>query len=238
MISSVLKNLNSKSNFHKFFKKIDKSNGLLSNVILEIKSDKNNLWLVSDLGVQVFNVKNNSLHVKLNNKNTNIGGVKNIIIKDSTLLFATQEAFFEMSKKSERKQYSPKEIYIKSVAINERDTLVSSSYNLPYFKNRIKFNFHINGYFPDEELQFQYRLNGLNENWIPIEKNTRFENFNSLPSGTYTFEIRCKTLSDEKFVSTKTTFKINRPFWLTWWFITLMTLSAFGIIILFYRNKF
>ncbi|SHI39264.1 sensor histidine kinase [Flavobacterium terrae] len=221
----------------KFFKKIDLKNGLLSHVVLQLQSDAENLWILTDLGVQVYNTKNNLAQVKLNNKNTNIGGVKNIIIKESSLLFATQDAFFEMSKKSERKEYSPREIYIKSVTINERDTLVSSSYDLPYHKNRIKSNFHVNGYFPEEELQFQYRLNGLNENWISIEKNTRFVNFNSLPSGSYTFEIRCKTLSDEKFVSTKITFKINRPFWATWWFITLMALSAIGIIILFYRNK-
>ena len=221
----------------KFLKKIDLKNGLLSNVVLQLESDEKNLWILTDLGVQVYNTINNSLQVKLNNKNTNIGGVKNIIIKETSLLFATQDAFFEMSKKSVRKEYSPKEIYIKSVVINERDTLVSSSYNLPYHKNRIKFNFHVNGYFPDEELQFEYRLYGLNENWISIEKNTRFVNFNSLPPGSYTFEIRCKTLSDENFVSTKITFKINRPFWLTWWFITLTALSVFGIIILFYRNK-
>lgn len=222
---------------NQFFKKIDLNNGLLSNVVLQLQSDAKNLWILTDLGVQVYNTENNSLKVKLNNKNTNIGGVKNIIIKENSLLFATQDAFFEMNKKSERKEYSPKEIYIKSVTINERDTVVLTNYNLPYHKNRINFNFHVNGYFPAEELQFQYRLNGLNDNWIPLEKNTRFVNFNSLPSGSYTFEIRCKTLSDEKFVSTKITFKINRPFWLTWWFITLMALTAFGIIILFYRNK-
>jgi len=221
----------------KFFKKIDLKNGLLSHVVLQLQSDAENLWILTDLGVQVYNTENNLTQVKLSNKNTNIGGVKNIIIKEASLLFATQDAFFEMSKKSERKEYSPREIYIKSVTINERDTLVLSSYDLPYHKNRIKFNFHVNGYFPAEELLFEYRLNGLNDNWISIEKNTQFVNFNSLPSGSYTFEIRCKTLSDEKFVSTKITFKINRPFWATWWFITLMALSAIGIIILFYRNK-
>ena len=220
-----------------FFKKIDFKNGLLSDVVLQLQSDEKNLWILTDLGVQVYNTQNNSLLVKLSNKNTSIGSVKNIIIKDASLLFATQNAFFEMSKKSKRKQYSPREIYIKSVTINERDTLVLSNYNLPYFKNRIKLNFHVNGYFPEEELQFQYCLKGLNDKWIPIEKNTRFVNFNSLPSGSYTFEIRCKTLSDERFVSTKINFKINRPFWFTWWFITLMILSVFSIIILFYRNK-
>lgn len=220
-----------------FFKTINLKGGLLSDVVLQLKSDGKNLWILTDLGVQVYNTEKRLLLVKLNNKNTTVGSVKNIIIKDASLLFATQEAFFEMSKKSKRKQYSSKEIYIKSVSINEKDTIVSANYNLPYFKNRIKFNFHVNGYFPDEELQFQYRLNGLNDKWISIEKNTRFVNFNSLPSGSYTFEIRCKTLSNERFVSTKIAFKINRPFWSTWWFITLMTLSAFGIIILFYRNK-
>lgn len=220
-----------------FFKKIDLNNGLLSNVVLQLQSDEKNLWILTDLGVQVYNTENKSLSVKLNNKNTSMGSVKNIIIKDSSLLFSTQDAFFEMRKKSKRKQYSPKEIYIKSVTINERDTLVLNNYNLPYFKNRIRFNFHVNGYFPNEELQSQYCLKGLNDKWITIEKNTQFVNFNSLPSGSYTFEIRCKTLSNEGFVSTKIAFKINRPFWFSWWFITLIALSAFSIIILFYRNK-
>lgn len=220
-----------------FFQKIDQNKGLLSNVILQAQSDGNNLLLVTDLGVQVYNTEDNSLQVKLNNKNTSIGGVKNVIVKDSCLLFATQYSFFEMSKKSDKKRYSPKELYIKSIAINEKDTILSNHYNLPHHKNRIQINFHVNGYFPAEELQFEYRLIGLNNKWIPIEKNTRFINFNGLSSGSYVFEIRCKTISDNNYVSKKITFKINLPFWKTWWFISLVALSIFGILIIFYRNK-
>ena len=220
-----------------FFTKLDISNGLLSNTIQQLKSDGYDLWIITDLGVQLYNSAAKTLHSSLINKNNPLGNIKDIIIKKTNVLFATQASFFEMDKKGKNKIYVPKAIYIKSFTINENDTLVTSDYVLPYHQNRIKFTFHVNGYYPTEELHFEYQLLGLNSKWIPIEKNTNFINFNSLPSGAYAFQIRCKSANNTNYVSTKLSFKINQPYWKKWWFIMALLAVSFGLVILFYKNK-
>ena len=221
----------------KFIHKIDTSNGLKSVVIQELKSDKNTIWVVTDKGIQLFDSPSKKFKPSLLNDAANMGNAKGLIVNDENILFVSQEAILEIEKNIQPKTYYPNEIYFKSVTINEKETLVQENYNLPYDSNRIKISFHTNGYFPDEELQYEYRLLGLNDQWIPIEKNINFIHFNSLPSNSYIFEIRAKNGNHKYFMSKKISFQINLPYWKRWWFVLLIFLFVFGIIIVFYKNK-
>ncbi|WP_290799953.1 sensor histidine kinase [Flavobacterium sp.] len=221
----------------KFIHKIDTSNGLKSVVIQELKSDKNAIWIVTDKGIQLFDAVSKKFKPSLLNDAANMGNAKGLIVNDQNILLVSQEAILEIEKNIQPKTYYPNEIYFKSLTINEKETLVQENYNLPYDSNRIKISFHTNGYFPDEELQYEYRLLGLNDQWIPIEKNINFINFNSLPSNSYVFEIRAKNGNHKYFMSKKISFQINLPYWKRWWFVLLVFLFIFGIIIVFYRNK-
>lgn len=220
----------------KFLQSINQSNGLSSNVIQHIKNDGNELWIVTDKGVQIYNTLKNQFKPYLFNQNL-IGNVKDLIINKNKILLATQEDLFSIQKNKKQHLQIPNKIYIQAVSINEKDTIVAQKYSLPYHKNRIKFSFHINGYYPKGELRYEYRLKGLDNNWILLDDNVNFVNFNSLPSGDYVFQIRAKSSTNSRYVSTQVAVQINLPYWKTWWFITALILAAFGIIILFYRNK-
>lgn len=222
---------------NKFVKKIDLKNGLKSLIIQEIKADKNDVWIVTDKGIQVFSSYSNRFKPSLLNTKTPIGNTKGLIINDKNILLISQEGVFEIEKHTKQKAYFPKEIYYKTIIINEKDTLVLNNYNLSYDKNRIKISFHTNGYFPEDELQFEYRMVGLSDQWVPIEKNVNIVNFTSLPAKTYIFEIKAKNSNQKSFLSQKIQFHINTPYWKKWWFIASLILVAFGLMILFYRNK-
>ncbi|TGD58409.1 sensor histidine kinase [Flavobacterium humi] len=222
---------------NRFVQNFDSTRGLKSNIIQEIKSDGNGLWIVTDKGVQLLNTNTNTFRSSsINNVNPAVT-VKSIITNPKTILFATQEDILEIDKTLPPKEYRLKDIYIKSITINEKDTLVQENYSLPYNKNRIKFTFHTNGFYPKDELRFEYRLLGLNQDWVPLDKNVDFVNFNSLPSRDYVFEIRARSNSKSGYVTAKTSFKIHQPYWKTWWFISGLILISFGLTILFYRNK-
>ena len=222
---------------NKFIKKLDITNGLKSKIIQEIKCDGADLWIVTDKGIQIFDSNTNQFRPSLINNTTGIGNVKGLLINDESMLFVSQEAIFEIDKKISLKSYHPKNIYIKSIVINEKDTLVQENYSLPYDKNRIKITYHVNGYYPEDELLFEYRLLGLNEEWISLDRNLSFVDFTSLPSKEYVFEIRAKNSSGTQYVSEKIAFQINQPYWKKWWFISSIGAVAFALIIFFYRNK-
>lgn len=222
---------------NKYIKKIDTKTGLKSEIIQDIKSDGNNLWIVTDVGLQSYNTITNKFIPTLISNNLNVGNINGLIVNNDNIFFSNQKDFFVMDKNSKLKTYKPNEILIQSIKINEKDTLIKPIYSLPYDKNRITINFHINGYYPDEELLYEYRLIGQNENWIPIEPNTKSISFNGLSSNKYTLEIRVKVLNTEQYIYKKIIFDINQPFWKKWWFILTLLLFAFGIIVLFYKNK-
>lgn len=222
---------------NKFQEKLDINNGLKSKIVLQISGDGSNLWIVTDKGIQVYDTHKKQFIPTLISNSANLGNIKGLIVNEQNILFATQQDFFVMDKNSRPKVYSPKEILIQSVTINEKDTVVKPFYSLPYDKNRIKINFHTNGYYPEGEISFQYRLLGLNENWIATDNKINSIYFNSLPPKDYVLEIRTKSNNNKGYIYKKTIFQIQPPFWKKWWFIVLVLFSAFGIIILFYKNK-
>uniref|UniRef100_UPI004048CA0C sensor histidine kinase n=1 Tax=Flavobacterium sp. TaxID=239 RepID=UPI004048CA0C len=221
---------------NKFVHKLDLTNGLKSNIIQEIKSDSNDSWIVTDKGIQIFD-SNSNVFKSSSINNSSIGNIKGVIVDDKSILLASQESVFVIDKNIVPKSYRSKEVYIKTITINEKDTIVQANYTLPYDKNRIKITFHVNGYYPEDELLFEYRLLGLSDEWILLDRNLNFVNFTSLPSKEYIFEIRTKSSDGIEYVSEKIVFQINQPYWKKWWFVLSVVLVAFGLIILFYRNK-
>ncbi|VXB20759.1 conserved hypothetical protein [Flavobacterium sp. 9AF] len=222
---------------NKIVKIINQKKGLKSNIIQKIESDEDDLWIVTDKGIQIYNSKKqkvNPNHINSSNLGKNI---KDIIINKRNAFLISPQDIFEIEKDILFKKYYPKEISITSVSINEKDTLVQNTYDLPYDKNRIKFTFHTNGYFPDDELHFSYRLQGLSDEWIPIDSKVDFVSFTSLPSKSYVFEVRAQNSNQKQFFSKKILFQINLPYWKKWWFVLSIFLLLFGLIIIFYKNK-
>ena len=68
-------------------------------------------------------------------------------------------------------------------------------------------------------------LEGLDDSWNYVDADHRIANYINLPAGEYSFHVM-GTNSDGLWNKHGTSIKliIRPPFWLTWWFITLMTL--------------
>lgn len=222
---------------HKLVATIDKAQGLHSNVIQRIETDGDDLWIITDKGIQKYN----SISKKMNSNPINTShiekNIKNIIINPKSILFISSQNIYEIDKAIQTKKYHPNNIILSSISINEKDTILQERYNLPYHKNRIQFTFHTNGYYPERELQFYYKLEGFSNEWIPVDSKTDKVSFASLPPKSYIFQIKAETSSKNPFFSNKIHFQIQHPFWKRWWFLLLVFLSLFGVIVLFYRNK-
>lgn len=74
-----------------------------------------------------------------------------------------------------------------------------------------------------EKLKYQYRLGDENAEWITT--NERTLNFANLSAGNYQFAVRATTSDGLTSPNPATfSFKILRPIYLRWWFLTLATL--------------
>ena len=95
--------------------------------------------------------------------------------------------------------------------------------NLHEHDKSFSIEFSALNYDTPSSITYQYRLKGFNDKWTNVSANRRFATYTNLPSGTYTFQVRCASGSKE-FSNNITEIEVHVSpyFYKTWWFIILM----------------
>lgn len=91
---------------------------------------------------------------------------------------------------------------------------------LPYDRNFVTFDFASLDYARPEKNEFEYKMEGLDNDWIDAGSR-RYATYTSLNPGTYTFHVKGSNndgVWNENGAMIK--IQITPPFWKTWWFIT------------------
>ncbi|MBC7861989.1 MAG: SpoIIE family protein phosphatase, partial [Bacteroidia bacterium] len=81
-----------------------------------------------------------------------------------------------------------------------------------------------------KKVKYQYKLEGLDENWSALTNRTEAP-YGNLPQGTYTFKVKAINSLGYKSNEFNYTFTIRPPWWQTWWF---RTVCAFVLLLLVY----
>jgi signal transduction histidine kinase/ligand-binding sensor domain-containing protein len=96
-----------------------------------------------------------------------------------------------------------------------------------------RFEFHYTGlsFVAPEKMQFQYRLEGWEKDWVDAANNKRVAEYSYIPPGSYTFQVRACN-SDGVWNEEGASFGIMvlPHFWQTWWFHTLSVLAAIALV--------
>lgn len=179
-------------------------------------------------------------------------GLKNCIINtsqifDNQLWLGTDKGFYTIDlNKLLSEQSTVNLLEISSILINN-EPILKSKYEwfkykskelvCDYKHNSFSINFVPNGQPFPNKLRFRYRLK-KNNRWSPYnDKPTVFLSY--LPYGNYNLEIEVLDRNAGKTtVFNLLNIIIKTPFWLTWWFISLMILFFIAIgIYIFLRSK-
>ena len=101
--------------------------------------------------------------------------------------------------------------------------------SLNYNNNYITFNFIGITQLQSKKVKYQYKLDGIDDNWSAPSERTE-ANYGNLPHGTFSFRV--KAMNSEGYWSKEFTytFNIRPPWWKTWWF--KVSLVLFGIMLL------
>ncbi len=100
---------------------------------------------------------------------------------------------------------------------------VSIKYGAVYFKTQ-------------STLKYRYRLLGLDDKWTYTEAHEA--NYSSLSFGSYTFQVEASGeggVWEDNPISVK--IKVKAPFWLEWWFVTLLLFVIKSIFVIYRRIK-
>lgn len=215
------------------------SEGLASNYCYLITVDtKNRIWIGHKNGMSVFDQKNNSCIVY--GKYEGFIGIEtnfNAVLKDENdnIWFGTTEGIVRYDPENDIHNVVEPIMNITKAIINNKEQNIQSSIELPYGQYNIKFEFLGISMKEPEKIRYRYKLEGFNSDWTEITAE-RLAAYPRLEDGQYVFKV---ISSNNEGVWNKKpatfSFTIAPPFWKTWWFWIITTLSLFTAIYIFIR---
>ena len=129
---------------------------------------------------------------------------------------------------------------ITEMNIYDKQTVQDYSHNINYFgsNNHIKLNyqqntfgitFNIQDYSLAHQVDYSYRLTGLDDSWYTVDNNQVV--FRNIPSGRYEFQVRSRIRNQEWSENNDSLFiQITPPIWLSWYAKTCYILLIIFII--------
>lgn len=117
----------------------------------------------------------------------------------------------------------------------DEETGFAKDLRVPFDKNHFTFYFTGISHTNPQKVRYKFMLENFDQDWSPVT-DARSITYSNLPPGTFTFKvIACNDSGLWSSLPATFSFTITPPFWLTWWFYTLVGLVFMGITMLIYR---
>lgn len=150
------------------------------------------------------------------------------------LWFGTVEGVSHFFPENYKGNPLPPKVKIDQVITSGRVQRGVKHFNLDFDQNFVEVEYSGINFTAPNQVVYEYKMEGVDPVWQRTM--SRVVKYPSLPNGEYTFSIHARntngTWSDEK---SEISFSVKAPFWMQWWFITLVVLILVGIIWLFYN---
>jgi ligand-binding sensor domain-containing protein/serine phosphatase RsbU (regulator of sigma subunit) len=215
------------------FLQIDNQNRLIIGLntgvdILDLKQYYNEKISIKHLGMDdgILDLESNNASFKDKNGRILIGTISGLEIYDPKYdKENTQEA---ITKINSVKLFFGQEDILKFSKGVDSTSLLPKYLKLPFNKNHITFQFIGVSLTAPEKVMYQYKLDGLDDDWTPSTSKIE-ATYSSLPPGNYKFMIKAMN-NDGLWNKEPVTFEfiISPPWYKTWWFYTICVISLIG----------
>lgn len=177
-------------------------------------------------------------------------GPKSLRSHDGRVWIATQRGFVVINPGTPENSSQPPAVFLKRVAVDGKliaayggplplsgvmDLRNSPALRLLPNHREIKFEFTALNFSAPENIQLQYRLDGLDTDWVDANPE-RVASFLRVPAGNYRFRVRASN-GDGIWRETEKAFSFGVApfFWQQWWFQSLVFLLSAAMIIVVVR---
>ncbi len=214
---------------------------LRSNDITSLASDRNgNILAGHDFGIDVINSQGKL--IRYFGEEAGIRDMQptlNAVSRDQfgDLYFGTSRGIIRFAMKSSVFRQRP-DVYIDQLRVFDRPWNLDETPRMSYDENSITVTFHGFWYQNPAGLQYRYKLENFDEDWIATANNA--VTYSRLPAGEYAFKIKSsdnEDFSDAREATLK--FTITPPFWKTtpFYFILVAVAMAGGYSFIKYRER-
>ncbi len=228
-----------------YFEHFFERDGLPSNTVKSIASDsRGRLWVSTQEGLARVEEEGRNIfpvHIPVGYSNRNLNEI--ISAGDSLFILTGSRGFRYFSSESFNNLNNDAPVVLSEIRVmNERYAPKDSGtpgggLSLAHDKNFISFEFALLDYYAPERNRYQYRLEGLEAEWVDAE-NRRYASYTDLAPGTYTFRVRAKNYGGfESVKSLSLPLTIHPPYWASWWFRLLAFFAVSGLLYMAYRYR-
>lgn len=230
---------------HPHFVAYTTDNGLSSNNIRSITEDHfGNIYLGTVRGVDRLTPETNRVkHYSVSDGLASDFVVDSHCDKNGVLWFATTNGLSRLIPQPNETPTAPQVwiggLHVSGLAqpISELGSTQIESLELNHTQNSFQIDFFGLDFRPGETLRYQYKLEGTDSAWSAATEQ-RTVTYPTLQPGTYRFLVQA--VNSDGIRSEKpaiVSFRILPPIWLRWWFITLATALALGLLYSFHRYR-
>jgi ligand-binding sensor domain-containing protein len=233
--------LNTRTNKISF---ITSEDGLPSNTTVSVAKDRKGIvWVAMTNGVCRVNLQRKL--VTYFDRRDGIADDKFSLasakeLNDGRLSFFTDHSFMIFDPLKINQQKLPPKPLITEFKLAGRPLNIDSLFRseralLSHNNTSISINFSALSYLQQNKLLYYYMLEGLDNDWIRIDKPIEAV-YNYLPPGNYTFKVKTEStdgISNPAIAALS--IDVRSPFWKTWWFLSMISLLI--ILVLYMLDK-
>ncbi|MEO8516432.1 MAG: two-component regulator propeller domain-containing protein [Flavobacterium sp.] len=222
---------------------IDKTKGLSSDVVTEVYVENDNtIWACTNYGLNRIRFTSPTTY-KIDYLSTANGMVSNQIrdveIINDSIYVGTSKGLSVISKRQYEQLLSKKyyflrlkDIYINGNALKENQKQLKLSYR----DNQIDFMVEAVSFSERKKIEYQYKLEGLDKEWKTTQE--RKLSYPYIPPGDY--KLMVKVIDDGRIFSNESivlALHIDKPFWMTYWFFSILGIVFSAIIYFFFKIR-
>jgi ligand-binding sensor domain-containing protein/AraC-like DNA-binding protein len=225
------------------FVNYNNEHGLINNTVRGILSDRQDrLWISTINGLSCFDPEAEAFI----NYTTEDGLPNNHFYwnaccktRDGHLFFGGLQGMTSIEPDMQNTEARPAQVKLTRLFVAEKeihpgnrhiDCDISMAHTLTLHESDKSFALKFSSltYEPRPASAFSYRLLGFNEQWIDVHARRRFATYTNLPAGVYTFQVRYNAEGNAVGDNPVTELRvvIHPYFYKTWWFASLLLLTA------------
>ncbi|PLX20128.1 MAG: hypothetical protein C0599_09620 [Salinivirgaceae bacterium] len=214
-------------------------------VISDIKIVDDKIWFSLDKGVMYYDIKKNKIERKAFNRLKQYGSESMEIDNNGVIWLSSLNNLIAIDTTFLKNQYNKTPIYFRNILFGAdslyktdlRNQYVSSSIKaegIPFDHNSLSVTVACPAYQTLENIQFSYRLVGLNDKWSDWSKNNTIK-YSYLPGGDYTLEVQARDANLDVLGKAIMRISIDKPLYYTFWAILLYVILGLLLIYVLVR---
>jgi ligand-binding sensor domain-containing protein len=206
----------------------------------------NDIWLTNDRSMARLNPETGAITIL--GEQDGFRGVQlfgHSLIRSpwNTILIGCNYGFYEIYPDKIKDDRTASSAYLTAFRVYDKPFATKEAIStlkeirLKYNQNFFSFDMSPFDYSEANDLEYAYKLEGFDKDWIYVGKQRR-GSYTNVPGGDYILKLKVRNNSgvwNERGQSIR--IHINKPFWETWWFYALVTIIIACSIYLIYRNR-